>query len=386
MNPQTDSGAGQTGSLLEPLYSQDHVLITATLELANGHFLQPTGFPDIGACIYRDKDGRRWCLVESEQSMANRLEAVCMKDPGVWIDELKGLPVIAVRDSEGDLLTTNLCEPHRCASSYVLEAAMNDGRTMKQVFESKLGLKQGGDSWPLDKRVELEKIIFGLDPGALLHGFQFVQWKFVGLRQVRLLHARIEAELADEPEVHYGMVKWDAIEPESAREERANKGQSIAAKTRVVPKNIVASFEIDVLGLKSLAFDDTQKRFLLSLALWKIGAFLKNKPSFDPRSRQTLPSLRLRSDCYLRCSSVSWAGNGGKGSTTEDDLMKALQRLPALQELVKEVLGEAASGNADKLKYEGPLVNVIYEPKPKREKSLSVVSSQAGEPEESNEE
>lgn len=386
MNPQNATGASQTGSLLEAVYSQDHILITAALELVNGRFLQPTGFPDIGACIYRDKDGRRWCLVESEQSMANRLEAVCMRDPGVWVDELKALPVIAVRDPQGELLTTNLCEPHRCASSYVLEAEIDRGRTMKQLFESKLGLRKGGDSWPLDKRAELDKLVFALDPGALLHGFQFVQWKFVGLRQTRLLHARLEAELADEPEVHYGMVKWDAIEPESARVERANKGQSIAAKTRIVPVGLSASFEIDVLGLKGLALQDLQKKFLLSLALWKIGAFLANRPSFDPRSRQTLPSLRLRADCYLRCSSVSWKSNAGEALTSANDLMGALQNPPPFREVLEQVFADVSSGNDNALQYEGPVVKVTYKSKQKKEQSSSKASTEARSSEESNEE
>jgi len=391
MTTQANASAGQAGSLLEALYQQDQVVITASLELANGRFLQPTGFPDIGACIYRDKEGRRWCLVESEQSVANRLEAVCMKDPGVWADDLKGLPLVAVRDPRRDLLTTSLCEPHRIASSYVLDGKTDSGKTMKELFEGRLGLKQGGDSWPLGKRAELEKLIFALDPGALLHGFQFVQWKFVGLRQTRLLHGRLEAKLADEPEVHYGMVKWDAIEPESTREERANKGQSIAAKSRIVPKEITAWFEIDALGLKSLGLDQTQKKFLFGVALWKIGAFLANRPSFDPRSRQTLPSLRLRADCYLRCKSVSWTGDSATGETTTDELMKALPKLPNFQELVKEALrvdGDSvrsasigSSAEVDKL-YEGPLVEVIYEPKQKKEKGPAAASGAAGGPDE----
>jgi CRISPR-associated protein Csb1 len=377
MNHEESLAGNSTGSLLETLYEQDWVLIIASLEIANGRFLQPTGFPDIGPCIYRDKEGKRWCLVESEQSMANRLEAVCMKDPGVWVEELKGLPVIAVRDSKRNLLTTNLCEPHRIASSYVLEGKIGADKTIKVLFENKLGLEQGGDSWPLNKRAELDNLVFALDPGALLHGFQFVQWKFVGLRQTRLLHGRLEAELAVEPEVHYGMVKWDAIEPESARQERANKGQSIAAKSRIVPKEILASFEIDVLGLKSLALDESQKKFLLGLALWKIGAFLDNRPSFDARSRQTLPSLRLRADCYLRPKSVSWSDDSNSGQVTPKALIKALPDVPDFQRLLTEALeikdkaaGSVSSDSSakDVQLYEGPLVEVRYETKEKKEK------------------
>jgi len=325
MTTNTQAASGQTNFILEMLYGQDRVVITAPLKLTNGHFLQPTGFPDIDACIYRDPEGRRWCLVESEQSMSNRLEAVCMKSRGIWVDDLKGLPLIVVKNKAGDLLATNLTEPHRLASSYILDGERAGSSTqMRALFEGKLGLRNGGGFWPLDKRAHLEQLVFALDPAALLHGFQFVQWKFVGLRQTRLIHARLEAELTDEPEVHYGMVKWDAIEPESTREERANKGQSIAAKSRVVPKNITATFEIDVLALKSFSLEEDQKKFLLGLGLWKIGAFLGNKVSFDPRSRSTGPSLRLRADCYLACDeSISWRGNSSAGTTTATELMGA---------------------------------------------------------------
>jgi CRISPR-associated protein Csb1 len=384
-------------------------VIRASLKLRNGNFLQPTGFPDIGACIYRDKDGHRWCLVESEQSMSNRLEAVCMKENGVWVDELKGLPLIVVKDKGGNLLATNLTEPHRIASSYILEGKLAGGtENLRKLFEEKIGLENiglenDGDIWPLDKRANLEKLVFALDPAALLHGFQFVQWKFVGLRQTRLIHARLEAKLADDPEVHCGMVKWDAIEPESTREERANKGQSIAAKSRIVPKNITATFEIDLLALKSLSLADNRKKFLLGLALWKIGAFLNNNQSFDPRSRLTGPSLRLRADCYLTCESISWSGNSSKGETTPTELMEAKptslgqadgpsftpdnggqKSAVTFQVLIEELLGKdkvtfekpkegkssvgESAGEQDGSHYGGPTVEVTYEPKPKKEK------------------
>jgi len=317
-----------TKSILEQMYPNDRVIITAQLTLANGAFLQPTGFPDIGSCIYTDADGKKRCLVESEQSMANRLEAVCIRAPGYWIDELKQLPVVEVRDTNDALLATNVTEPHRIASSYVLQGKLN-GSDVKDLLTTKLGLERGGSNWPLDKRDVLEKLVFALDPAALLHGFQFVQWDFVGLRQTRLLSARLECVLAEEdPEVHYGMVKFDAIEPENTKEKKANKGQSIAAKSRIVPTRdgIQATFDIDLLGLKNLALGDQEKKFLLALTLWKIGAFLSNKPAFDARSRQTSPSLRLRADCYLSCGvSVKWCAPPAEGNDVKiSDLLDAL--------------------------------------------------------------
>jgi CRISPR-associated protein Csb1 len=417
MTTSTEDLTGPANSLLDQFYGEDRVVITAAFELTNGRFLQPTGFPDIDACIYRDKEGRRWCLVESEQSMSNRLEAVCMRSPGIWVDDLKALPLIAIRNGNGNLLATNLTEPHRIASSYVLDGKRAGNSTdMRALFEQKVELGNGGDFWPMDKRVELEKLVFALDPAALLHGFQFVQWKFVGLRQTRLLHARLEAELADEPEVHYGMVKWDAIEPESTREVRANKGQSIAAKSRIVPKEIAATFEIDVLGLKSLLLEEAQKKFLLGLALWKVGAFLANKASFDPRSRSTGPSLRLRADCYLACKSISWSGISPNGAISTTDLMAAKPtgldqpegpsftpdtKGKTFKVLVAELLSEKGSeatseesskpsgkkgtasenetsaGDTKQSLYDGPLVELTYEPKPKQEKRGSGKAQQS---------
>lgn len=349
-----------TNSILDQMYAKDRVIITANLTLDNGHFLQPTGFPDIGSCTYTDGEGKSRCLIESEQSMANRLESVCLKAPGHWVDDLSELPVIEVQDQNGGLLATNLTEPHRVASSYVLESKArvgNSDKDMKTILMEKLDLTDGGDSWALNKRRKLDQTIFALDPAALIHGFQFVQWKFVGLRQTRLVSGRLECELNEKPDVDYGMVKFDLIEP-GAQGERSNKGQSIAAKNRIVPArdSIQATFDIDVLSIKNLALDedakdkrqqgqrdDHQKKFLLGLALWKIGAFLSNKSAFDARSRQTSPSLRLRTDCYLSCGNVKWRGtskaNEDDPEVKPDDLMKALPPKPKFEDLIRNNVG-----------------------------------------------
>lgn len=307
-------------SFVNELLQQDRVLITAELHLANGAFFQPTGFPDIGACIYTDGTGQRRCLVESEQSMANRLEAVCMTSPGVWREPLAGhLPIIRVESkTTGSLIATNLTEPHRIASSYVLEGTV-DGTTLQKKLEQHLGLGDKAKDWPLDRRGQLSQTVFALDPAAILHGFQFMQWEVVGLRAARLLHSRLEAVLTDESEVHYGLVKVDNIEPESSSLKKSNKGQSIAPKARYVPKSIQASFEIDLLALRerslvgnrdtnseiSVAKNQDAQRFLLSLALWKIHQFLTNGPAFDSRTGETVGALRLRTDCSLAVSKVT---------------------------------------------------------------------------------
>lgn len=94
-----------------------------------------------------------------------------------------------------------------------------------------------------------------------------------------------------------------------------------------MPESIIATFEIDVLGLRERwlvgnkpeplnekeapdekkqqreeAFEQNKnaQRFLLALALWKIRQFLADQPSFDARTGQVERSLRLRSDCGLK--------------------------------------------------------------------------------------
>lgn len=332
------------GNLVDAVMEQDRVLINADLQLANGSFFQPTGFPDIGACVYTDGCGQRRCLVESEQSMANRLEAVCMKAPGIWREPFAGkLPVVRVKNKKGSLLATNLTEPHRVASSYVLQGVVNgkNGTTLQEKFEQHLGID--GKTWPLDGREKLTQAVFALDPAAILHGFQFMQWEAVGLRAARLLHARLEATLSDaDGEVHYGLVKVDGIEPEASAAKRSNKGQSLAAKVRYVPDSIQATFEIDVLALRERrlvsgtggevadcdSVNEGACRFLLALALWKVHAFLTNAPAFDARTGDTSGALRLRSDCSLAVGAVSWAGSRqgapfGKSSPLDlDSLVK----------------------------------------------------------------
>ena len=61
---------------LSPLDKHYDLLFEVPLKVRQGHRFQPTGFPDLGAAEFDTPEGRA-LLVESAQSMANRLEAVC---------------------------------------------------------------------------------------------------------------------------------------------------------------------------------------------------------------------------------------------------------------------------------------------------------------------
>ena len=61
-----------------PLARAPRLLMSAELRPVQGSRFQPTGFPNLGPAVYATPDGSgQTVLVESAQSMANRLEAVC---------------------------------------------------------------------------------------------------------------------------------------------------------------------------------------------------------------------------------------------------------------------------------------------------------------------
>ena len=62
---------------LAPLDAAPRLLIEAELAPLQGTRFQPTGFPNLGAATYKAPNGVDMLLVESAQSVANRLEAVC---------------------------------------------------------------------------------------------------------------------------------------------------------------------------------------------------------------------------------------------------------------------------------------------------------------------
>lgn len=100
--------------------------VTATLVPSTGDpRIQPTGFPDIGPVFYPDPSGEHGqiCLIESEASMANRLEEVCVADKytGTLLPELAGLPYIRVMNG-ARFMTASTLDGHRFASEYIMRA------------------------------------------------------------------------------------------------------------------------------------------------------------------------------------------------------------------------------------------------------------------------
>ena len=137
---------------LSALANAPRLLLRATLKPLQGTRFQPTGFPEIGAAQYEGPDGTPTLLVESAQSMANRMEAVCWdKVADDWVSPLKGLSVIKVRDKTGQPLTNSVLEAHRINSPYILEGA--DKTVFNQLKTELAEVRADKDRWKL--RVQL---------------------------------------------------------------------------------------------------------------------------------------------------------------------------------------------------------------------------------------
>ena len=149
---------------LSALANAPRLLMRARLKPLQGTRFQPTGFPEIGAALYEGPDGTPTLLVESAQSMANRMEAVCWDTVADdWVAPLKGLSVIKVRDKGDQPLTNSVLEAHRINSPYILEG--ND-KTVFDKLKSELADMEEGF---VDLR-KLARVLLTLDINALLHG------------------------------------------------------------------------------------------------------------------------------------------------------------------------------------------------------------------------
>ncbi len=264
---------------LTPLDGAPRLLIEATLKPVQGSRFQPTGFPNLGHAVYESPDGQgRIVLVESAQSMANRLEAVCWdENADDWVDPLKGLPVVKVVDEQGDPLTNSLLDAHRLNSPYILEGK---DKSVVEALKQRLASMEVG-------RVdlgELAKVLLELDTNALLHGVFLVKKELAGgrLRLPRSLSAFIEATNARV--AASGGVKNDSVNPSG--DTAKGFGNVPFARDEWVAERITAFFNLDLRQIRAFGLGDAVERLLIAIALFKIQRFF-------------FEGLRLRTACDL---------------------------------------------------------------------------------------
>src|SRR5260370_28979560 len=105
---------------LAALAKDTRALFTVALKPLQGDRFQPTGFPSLGAATYQTERGPK-LLVESAQSMANRLETTCWN-----VAEDKPIAQLAeishvTRKRHNKFLTDTMLDAHRLNSPYLLQ-------------------------------------------------------------------------------------------------------------------------------------------------------------------------------------------------------------------------------------------------------------------------
>jgi len=264
-------------------------LLQVALAPVNGSRFQPTGFPDIGAATFQrpkagtDEGWEQCLLLESAQSMANRLEAVGWDaHENRPVDALAGLPYVRVV-KEGQFLTASRLEAHRLASPYIKEALDADGRPFGEHLKERLSLTEGQ---PDDLRT-IAQALFRIDPLSLVHGVFFAEKSWPTQPKVtRALMAEIEA--ADVREAVSGGVKKDHVSPRSSEGAGSREGFGMVPfhRTEWTARSIVASFVIDRAQLRSFGLSEPATDLLDTIARWEIRS-LVDEP------------MRLRTACDL---------------------------------------------------------------------------------------
>lgn len=290
------------------------LVLQATLVPVTGDLFQPAGFPDIGHVIYDapriNGTKEKVCIVDSAASMANHLEAVSLasKETLELHPDIEEMPYLqCLTDAPGTtggttptrLVVTSLSEGHRLASSYFLDekgkliqgnkvSAENFATVLRTGFGIQdLGKKTHplpGDWW------NVFRTIFRYDPNSLVHGILFPA---MGIKLARVLTAHHEAFGVDR--VALSGVKFDKLG-------KTTSGQPIFSVDKETAREIRATFVIDLSLIRSFGrgdhgLNDNQKRFLLELALWKIGRLLSGP-------------YRFRSGCDLKLASLILIENG----------------------------------------------------------------------------
>jgi CRISPR-associated protein Csb1 len=323
------------GDLLHPADDDPKALVGESLLVLTATFkpvgdldrFQPAGFPEVGHVIYKapraNDTVEHVCIVDSPASMANHLEALCMRGPHDYelVEDLRGMPYLRCVTGEPEngklppekreVVVNSLTEGHRIASTYFLDGQCIDlaGQLETKQKQAKDKNKKGSETVPkefkeilvekfgivlpdskkahppADKWWNVFKTIFRYDPNALVHGVLFPQWQ---IKIPRVLTAHLEAFGAGR--VDRSGVKFDRLG-------KTTSGQPIFAVDDATAREIRATFIVDLALVRSfgrgdgdpaLGLNKKQKEFLVALALWKIKRLLEQP-------------FRFRSGCHLQC-------------------------------------------------------------------------------------
>jgi CRISPR-associated protein Csb1 len=297
---------------LDALKTAPRLLIEAKLQPIAGTRFQPTGFPDLGAAQYKAANGDAMLLVESAQSMANRLETVCWDTvANDWVGSLAGLPCVIVKNKEGKIITNSVLEAHRINSPYILEGK---DKSFLSTLKTELAV---GELAAVDLKL-LSKTLLKYDINALIHGVFIAKSEVAGgrMRLPRALTAFIEASQVNT--ASSGGVKNDGLNPSG---DAAKGFGNVPFHREEFTGNITAYFVLDLALIRGFGLGQDVENLLITISLFKIRRFLNE-------------GLRLRTACDLELVGELMA----KRPTS--------YTVPSLEEIEKALSGciKAASG------------------------------------------
>lgn len=315
---------------LAALDSQPRLLFEVPLAPLQGSRFQPTGFPGLGAATFQTREGQS-LLLESTQSMANRLELTCWDEGAQNLkEELAGLSHVKVT-RRGEFLTDTILESHRLNSPYLLEGKNN-------VFFDELKADLGGlEAGPIDRR-KLASTLLRFDVGSLLHGVFLAKKDLAGgrLRLSRAVTAFIEADGIRV--AASGGVKNDHINPQGVTKD--GFGNVPFARDEFTADKITLYVNIDLAQIRGYGLGKEVERLLFLLALYKLRALVEG-------------NLRLRTACDLKVEASSIQATNGDGFT-----------LPSLHALLVD-LKAAIAANSSRM----TVTEVAFEDELKKGKS-----------------
>lgn len=301
---------------LDALKNAPRLLIEATLQPIAGTRFQPTGFPDLGAAQYKAADGTAMLLVESAQSMANRLETVCWDSvANDWVSALSGLPCVVVRNKDGKAITNSVLEAHRINSPYILEGK---DKSFLSTLKTELAI---GELAVADLKL-LSKTLLKYDINALIHGVFIAKSEVAGgrMRLPRALTAFIEASQVST--ASSGGVKNDALNPSG---DAAKGFGNVPFHREEFTGNITAYFVLDLALIRGFGLGADVENLLIAISLFKIQRFLQE-------------GLRLRTACDLEVAGEL------RIKRPEGFTLPALKEIEAaLPGLISAVAGQFAS-------------------------------------------
>jgi len=267
---------------LSELEAATKLLFAIELQPIQGQRFQPTGFPNLGAATYESKHGAS-LLVESAQSMANRLEAVCWNESADRPRaELSGLSYVRV-ERQGKYLTSSMTEAHRINSPYLLEGT--DRKFFNQIKDG-LSVFESG---PIDRKL-LAKVLLKYDAGSLVHGVFLAKKELAGgrLRIARALSAFIEAQGVRQ--AISGGVKNDHVNPSGSTKD--GFGNVPFSREEFTADRITLFVNLDLAQIRGYGLGKDIELLLMLLALYKVRLLIDG-------------DLRLRTACNLEVKDTS---------------------------------------------------------------------------------